>query len=183
MVGYCTGMGNTIVTLYRNTGTRSKWVRHPRCDIAKSVRKDAFCYILTLMIHEKLARGAVTLGVVALLSMSMFGVFHYGMSMSMDGTMSNCPFMPGMNVCPMTPLEHVSFMQSFFTNIPPLQDPALALILAIAFVALVSVVWFREFFTPDPLRSSGYFYRYRNSSLPNLIQELFARGILNPKPF
>ncbi len=112
-------------------------------------------------------------------------MFHSAMSMSMDGKMSDCPFMPGMNVCPMSPLEHVSFMQSFFTNIPQQENPLLALLFSLAFVAFVSVTWFKRFFSPpDPnLRALQHLYRQRSFSILRLLQELFSQGILNPKPF
>lgn len=131
-----------------------------------------------------LGRLVLSVGFFALLFVSMFGIFHYSMAMSMDGTMSDCAGMPGMNVCPMTPFEHVSFMQNFFSNIPPQQDMTLALILAIGFVALTSFAWFRQSLIPsDSLRSIGYFYRNKQYSIVRLFQELFSLGILNPKPF
>lgn len=127
----------------------------------------------------------LTLGIGTFLFMSLFGMFHSAMSMSMDGKMSDCPFMPGMNVCPMSPLEHVSFMQSFFTNIPQQENPLLALLFSLAFVAFVSVTWFKRFFSPpDPnLRALQHLYRQRSFSILRLLQELFSQGILNPKPF
>ena len=126
----------------------------------------------------------LSLGVFTLLYLSMFGIFHMGMAMSMDGQMSDCPFMLGMNICPMTPFEHVSFVHDFFTNIPQQQDMILALILAVSFVAATGLIWLRQLFTPpDRFRSIGYFYRNRYFSIQRLLQQLFSNGILNPKPY
>ena len=125
------------------------------------------------------------LGMSAFLVMNLFGIFHSGMTMSADGKMSDCPFMPGMNVCPMSPLEHVSYMHDLFTNVPQQQNPMLAFLLLLMGLALVAVVWLRNLYTPPNLtsRSQLYFYRQRSLSIPLLFQELFSNGILNPKPF
>lgn len=127
----------------------------------------------------------LTLGIGTFLFMSLFGIFQSAMGMSMDGKMSDCPFMPGMNVCPMSPLEHMTFMQSFFTNIPQQENPLLALLFSLAFIAFVSVTWFKRFFSPpDPSqRALQHFYRQRSFSILRVLQELFSQGILNPKPF
>ena len=124
----------------------------------------------------------LALGIGAFLSMTLFGMFQSAMSMSMDGKMPDCPFMPGMSLCQMTPLEHVSYMQSFFTNIPQQESPVLALLLALSFVAVTGLVWFRQLFIPpDRFRSVGYFYRNRYFSIQRLLQQLLSNGILNPK--
>jgi hypothetical protein len=130
-----------------------------------------------------LAQMILTLGVGALLSMNVFGILHTGMSMNMDGMATPCPFMPGMNVCPMSPLEHVSQMQSLFTSIPQTQDIVLALILAIGLMAFAVAPWLRNLLLPNRTRVPRFFYRYRNRSIPRLLQKLFSKGLLNPKPF
>jgi hypothetical protein len=142
-------------------------------------------YIIKPMIlrSQRLAHVILSLGIIALLSMSFFGVFYFSMSMGGDGKMSDCPFMPGMSVCPMTPFEHASTMQGLFTNIPIQQD-TFALLLAVAFIAVLGLSWIKQFLVPLELaRSSGYFYRYRDRSIPRQLQELFSQGILNPKLF
>jgi hypothetical protein len=137
-----------------------------------------------LTARNEFTRYFLSIGFAAFLFMSMFGVFHSAMSMGMDGKMSDCPFMPGMNVCPMSPLEHVSLMQGVFSNIPQQQDATLTLILFITFVAITGFIWFRQLFVPpDRFRAKGYFYRNRHFSIPRLLQGLFSTGILNPKPF
>lgn len=123
----------------------------------------------------------LTLGIGAFLFMSFFGMFH-SMSMNMDGKMSDCPFMPGMNMCPMTPLEHASIMQSFFTNILPQADSMLALLLVLSSIALVTIVWFRQLRPPLVCRSI-YNHRWRALSIEPLFQQLLSNGILNPKLF
>ena len=125
------------------------------------------------------------LGIGTFLFMSLFGVFHSSMGMSMDGKMSDCPFMPGMNVCPMSPLEHATFMQGFFTNIPQQENPFLTLLFSLAFAAFLSITWLKRFFLPPDLnqRALQHFYRQRSFSILRLLQELFSQGILNPKLF
>jgi hypothetical protein len=131
----------------------------------------------------RIGRAILSLGVVAFLSVGTFGMFSSA-TMGMDGTMSHCPFMPGMNVCPMTAFEHISFMQGLFSNVPHQQDTALALILAMSFVAIASLIWFRQLFVSTGLsRSIGYFYRNRYFSFQRVLQELFSSGILNSKRY
>lgn len=112
-----------------------------------------------------------------LLSMSTVSIFSMGVGM--DGTMSDCPLMPGMNVCPMSPLEHIATLQSLFTVIPQQQDVLLALLLAATFLALAGI------YRPKILlvfkKPPASFYRYRNRTIPGLFQELFSSGILNTK--
>ena len=125
-------------------------------------------------------------GIVAFMFMTLFGMFQPAMNMSMGGDMSShCPFMTGMNLCPMTPLEHVSYMQSFFTSIPQQENPFLVLLLALSFIAVFGLPWLRNLFSPpnSSSRSFQYFYRQRSRSIPNVLQELFSQGILNPKSF
>jgi protein-tyrosine-phosphatase len=129
-------------------------------------------------------RIVLILGFGALIAMSTFGIVYSGMSMGMDGrNMSDCPLMPGSNMCHMSPLEHASLMQSIFTNILQQEDATLLLILVVGLVATSVITWFRNLLVPDPLRHSGSQYRYRERLIPQAIQELFSNGILNPKPF
>ena len=132
--------------------------------------------------NQYLGRTIIALGVFMLLYMSLFGIFNMNMSMTMDGQTSDCPLMLGMNICPMTPFEHVAFMQNFFTNIPQQQDMTLALILAVSFLAIAGLAWLKQLvIPPDRFRSAGYFYRNRHIPIQGLLQHLFSQGILNPK--
>ena len=131
---------------------------------------------------QYLGRIIIALGVFMLLYMSLFGIFNMNMSMTMDGQMSDCPLMLGMNICPMTPFEHVAFMQNFFTNIPHQQDMTLVLLLATSFIAGIGLAWLRQLvIPPDRFRSVGYFYRNRYIPIQGFLQHLFSQGILNPK--
>ena len=121
-------------------------------------------------------------GVFALLSINLFGIFHY--EMPMDGKMDPCPFMPGMSVCPMSTLEHASLMQGFFGNVPAQQSLTLLLI-GLMFVASIGLVWIRRLFPAlkelqNPL---SYFYYQRHIPRETIFQTLFSDGILNPKLF
>ena len=138
-----------------------------------------------LSVGRLLKNALLVSAVMGFLSIAFFGVFHFGMTMSADGKMTDCPFMPGMSVCPMNPVEHAFFMQSFLTSIPQQENPVLAFLLALSFVVLGSVTWLRKLYAPPDIVSETelYFYRQRCSPILRLFQELFSSGILNPKPF
>lgn len=127
----------------------------------------------------------LTLGIGTFLFMSLFGSFQSVMGMSMDGAIPGCPIMPGMSMCAMSPLEHISLMQSFFTGITQQENPIFTLLLALTFFACLSTIWFRRLFSPSDSdqRALLYFYRKKFFSILGLLQELFSQGILNPKPF
>ncbi len=86
-----------------------------------------------------------------------------------------CPFMPGeYSVCLMTPFDHVAAWQGMFATIVP--DTSMA-IFGMMFLGLILVVLWKP---PDIARRiSGASTGYDSHLL--LYQELFSRGILNPK--
>jgi len=135
--------------------------------------------------RHTLLLGPATLLTAAFFVINLFGIFHFGMNMSADGKLTDCPFMPGMNVCPMSPAEHASFMQSLLANIPQQENPVLAFLLALSFVGAICVAWFRKLYSSTEIvaKTTHYFYRQRRLSILRVFQELFSRGILNPKPF
>ena len=135
--------------------------------------------------RKSLCSGAVTLLIAGFFSITLFGIFHFGMTMSASGSMADCPFMPGMNMCPMSPVEHAAFMQSFLTGVPQLENPILMFLLAISLLALGSVAWLRKLYSPPEtiLETKLYFYRQRYFPILRFFQELFSNGILNPRPF
>jgi hypothetical protein len=103
--------------------------------------------------------------------------------MTMDGTMSDCPFMSGMSVCNMTPFEHLSAWQRMFTTLPN-QSTILELIL-ISSILSFCFIYFRYLFSP-PKNTFSLTQRrlYQNQFFPRTdLQEAFSNGILNPKTF
>ena len=132
-------------------------------------------------------RVLLILGLLAFLSLGLFGMSHSTMNMGPDGsmTMSNCPFMSGQAVvCNMNPLEHIAAWQSMFvTTLQQNGSDLLALLLAALALAFVwtRLLWPKLEPEPAPAFSS---IRRREISLPSpLFQELFSSGILNPKVF
>jgi len=103
--------------------------------------------------------------------------------MTMDGTMSDCPFMSGMSVCNMTPFEHLSAWQRMFTTLP--NQSSVLEILLISSIFTFCFIYFHALFSP-PKNSFSLtqkrLYQNQYFSVPYL-QEAFSNGILNPKTF
>lgn len=123
------------------------------------------------------------LAVVAMLLTASFGGAHVGMDPDMQGQMSGCPFMGMSAICNMTPLEHITAWQNMFTTLPQQKD-LFALFFAL-FGAVVAFLWMKYRFDPpigavEPIQKISY---QAYIPLATALQELFARGILNPKPF
>jgi hypothetical protein len=120
------------------------------------------------------------------LGLMFVSLFHMSGSMDMSVGMSDCPFMTHEEVlCPMNLSDHITAWKSvFFTLIPPTITMLLVLGLAVFIVSittryirklnrhwisiLILVKW-------RQLKNEIHSYFYRSH------QELFARGILNPK--
>lgn len=122
-------------------------------------------------------KSALILLLAGCLFASSLGVSHTGMEM--EGGMPDCPFMPGVSICAMTPMEMVEASQGLLQNIS-LQDN-FALLLSLIFLTF-SVSVFARFFSPPDLD----FVRQRSSPLysprsQDYLQEAFSNGILNPK--
>lgn len=129
----------------------------------------------------------LVLGLAASLFFGLFGMSHSTMNMSSDGsmTMSDCPLMSGQAVvCNMNPLEHISAWQSMFVTTLH-QNGSDLLVLVLVALAL-ALVWTRLLW-PRPrqnLTQAFSITRLQKARLPlPLLQELFSRGILNPKLF
>lgn len=116
--------------------------------------------------------------IVGALLLSIFivvGVFGM-MAMPMDMMHHDCPFMPGEQaMCQMTPLDHISAWQGAFTGIVPS---------VITFLLLVAVIYVAFGWLDRPPNLKGVLRarsREQSPDIPNLLQELFSKGILNPK--
>ncbi len=125
----------------------------------------------------------LAVGIAAFLAMNLAGVFMYG-GMSMEGVSADCPFMADMSMCPMTPLDHASLMQGLFTP-GPLQQQLASVLLALGMlVAVAALAWLELGVAPNALAPAAlYFHRQRPPSASRIFQELFVRGILNPRTF
>ncbi len=119
-----------------------------------------------------------TLLLASLLLAGSLGVSHAGMSMDMDGNMSDCPFMPGVSICSMSPIEMIAASQSFLSNITLNQDPFLLLVS----VALILTV-FPQFFSPPKLSLRHKPIKKRLVVRSSFLEDAFSDGILNPKLF
>ena len=127
------------------------------------------------------ARAVLVFGLAALLSVGFLGLYH-PMTMGEDGiSMSNCPFMSGQAVvCNMNPLEHIAAWQSMFVGV---LSQNMATFFALLLAALASILLWGRWRAPDtrPNTNFQYFPRQEYIPLATSLQELFSKGILNPK--
>ena len=128
----------------------------------------------------------LSFAVVTLLLVSA-GLPHFGMTMSMDMegnmTMTDC-YMPGMTaICNMSPMEHVASWQSMFTSI--LTQGLTFSLLLLVLAAVIAFTLSKQILSPPSERQTLVFSTRRREYVPlhSALQELFSRGILNPKLF
>lgn len=115
----------------------------------------------------------------SLLLVGSLGISHAGMSMDMEGNMTDCPFMPGVSICNMSPLEMIAASQSFLQNVSLQND--LFLILSLL-LAVAGTVVFARFFSPPDLFAVRHLAPKQSPPVSyNFLQEAFSNGILNPK--
>lgn len=106
----------------------------------------------------------------AFLAVGVFGM----MAMTGHHHEPGCPFMPGEQaICQMDAFDHISAWQEAFTAVVP------SLVILLLAVAVVFYVWRREW--PPDIPARVRLRPKRQNQTPNLYQELFSRGILNPK--
>lgn len=120
--------------------------------------------------------------VLLLLSLMLFGTLsmaHTSMNMNHDGGMTDCPFMPGVTICSMSPFEVISASQSFLSDIALQKDIALLLLLISG--AFVSYALFKFFSPPRDLHAFRIISKH--SKQTNFLLEAFSSGLLNPKLF
>ncbi len=88
-----------------------------------------------------------------------------------------CPFMPGEQaMCEMNAFDHIAAWQSTFTTTLPV------VFVLTLFTALAFVFTWRLWYPPPDLVLASVTYRQRAKvPLVPLYQQLFSRGILNPK--
>jgi hypothetical protein len=129
----------------------------------------------------------LVLGLMAFLSLGIFGMSHSTMSMEPDGsmTMTNCPLMTGQAVvCNMNPLEHIAAWQNMFTT--TLQQNGSDVLTLLLVALALTLIWARSLWPrlKQDLQPRFSIIWHRKEILPpSLLQELFSNGILNPKLF
>lgn len=125
--------------------------------------------------------------ILKLISFLMIGVFllvvglsvSMGMIMSMDGTMSPCPFMDDHGaICPMTVAAHISSWQQLSTALP-------TLVSVTALISLLFCFAFFSVFKPSP--QLQFFRRLRKRNLEvKVFSSLFlalSRGVIHSRLF
>jgi phosphatidylglycerophosphate synthase len=117
---------------------------------------------------------------VSILLASFLGVSHIGMTMDKEGHMTHCPFMPGMSMCMMTPMEMVAASHSFLSNFA-LGESQLTLLLLIAAALVVSN--FASLVSPPKISSQHRLPKRKLRLRHSFLDEAFSAGILNPKLF
>ena len=100
------------------------------------------------------------------------------MTMDASAHMTHCPFMPGVSLCTMTPLEMIAISQSFLNTIAQGDDGALLLLFISAVVMLRT---FPHFFLPCKLLFRFPLPKLRPRPFYNFLCAAFSNGILNPK--
>ncbi len=117
-----------------------------------------------------------------LLGAMFVGLFNMSMGMNMTGEMSDCPFMSHEETwCPMDLADHIEAWRSAFLAVVP-TTTLLFWIIAILLVVTLApqLLKLRTF------RVNTYLERLRerrDGFIQHYLQELFSRGILNPKLF
>lgn len=114
------------------------------------------------------------LGVIAIIAFIFVAVFGFLAIVPSHHHEPGCPFMIGeQSICPMGLFEHIQAWQSMFTVSLP------SILLLIAFLFIVVTLW-QSLHPPNLL----FFVRKKAKQTGShnlLYQELFSRGILNPK--
>jgi hypothetical protein len=110
---------------------------------------------------------------------AMFVSLFYMSHMDMQMGMSDCPYMSHEEVvCPMSVADHIGAWKSVFLSVVPTLTLLVAAATVVLFATkapnlLLRIIHFSS--PPARMRERVYTFFYRS------LQELFARGILNPK--
>jgi hypothetical protein len=75
--------------------------------------------IIGMITHVFTLKNAFLILLATLLLAGSLGIPHMGMSMDMEGNMIDCPFMPGVSICTMSPLEMIAASLNFLSTITP----------------------------------------------------------------
>ncbi len=105
------------------------------------------------------------------------------MKMDINGQMTDCPAVPGVAICNMTPQQHIAAAQIMLTALAQSSDfLSMMLLLMLGLLIIATHNYHRRTGTfsptPEPRRS-----RVEVPVVISALQIAFARGILNPKVF
>lgn len=139
-------------------------------------------YTHAMFMQNRLVQVVVCCLVAGYLFAGFIGVSHIGMGQEMNGQRMGCPFMPGVVICNMTPMQHVAAAQSMFNALPIQVDFSTLLLALLAAVIGFLPLLRQSLFPPIPASvRPGVIRGYIPTHIA--LQEIFARGILNPKLF
>jgi len=113
-----------------------------------------------------------------------FSLYHLASGMTMDGSMSDCPYMSHEAVlCPMNLLDHIDAWKAAFISIAPTLFTLAGLLISAIVVVSVAPNLLRKvrlWLLKVPIhRHPAQFARF----IVRPLQELFSNGILHPKLF
>lgn len=134
-----------------------------------------------MILTGNMAKIGLFSGIATLLLVGFVCVPSIGMNSQIDGTMNNCPFMPGVSICTMTPLEHIAASQSMFNALPLEKDFSLILSVMLATLLLARSILKLSALPPRFVRAHNYSSYQEYMPLHHYLQEAFSSGILNPR--
>lgn len=114
---------------------------------------------------------------------AFLGASHWGMDVKTEGAMGLCPFMPGVVICNMTPLEHISAAQSMFNTLPQDKNVFVLLILLLAAAISISLLYQWKLLFPPVIQRIGSGLRREDAPLLRPLQEAFSNGIIHSRAF
>lgn len=108
---------------------------------------------------------------------------HLGMDMQIERTQGLCPFLPGVVICNMTPLQHIAAAQNMFNTLPQDKDFFALLILFLAAAVAVNLLHQKKLLFPPVIPRIGFVLRSEDTLLFRLLQEAFSNGVIHSKAF
>ena len=135
-----------------------------------------------MIVRDNVKKVVLSLIVASFVFGGFFGASHLGMDSKMTGgQMGPCPFMPGVAICNMSPLQHVAAAQAMF-NVLPQQNDILLLLLSLLASIIAAAVLSKSFLEPPKTILPRFVPRKEYVPFSPLL-EAFSNGILNPKVF
>lgn len=136
-----------------------------------------------MRLESNRAKIALTLVIALILISAFLGVFHSAGSTTMTGQPGTCPFMPGVVICNMTPMQHIAAAQSLFNALPFHTDFA-SLLLALLAALIGFLPFLRRTFALQLETVRHVLATTLVHTSPRFaLQEAYSRGILNSKLF
>jgi len=133
--------------------------------------------------RSSLSKNLISAALLSVILMGLFGVYHMGMTMSMDGKMSDCPFSPGTSLCAMSPLDHIGAAENMLLALPQQNGAFLFILVLVLGMAALADIFSRSFSPPKLLYERRSRFEHEEISPRGFLQEAFSNGILNPKTF